>query len=172
MTLKFGFFSDLTRDGAIDMNDAVVWTRQQYPRADWLMRAGLMTKIQNDMTSYTSGGCNGTGNSQSRVTFNKTIDAVKWLADWTDNATVIWHMVGWQGSGHDTLYPSLNVINPNVGTRTDLDRLAKETKKYNSLISYHINTDEAYQNFSATQGCDLLDHPVSGLQVQPVQAVL
>ena len=69
MTLKFGFFSDLTRDGAIDMNDAVVWTRQQYPRADWLMRAGLMTKIQNDMTSYTSGGCNGTGNSQSRVTF-------------------------------------------------------------------------------------------------------
>ena len=60
VTLKFGFFGDVTGDGAIDQNDAVVWTREQYPKADWLVRAGLMTKLQNDMSSYSTGGCNGT----------------------------------------------------------------------------------------------------------------
>ena len=99
---------------------------------------------------------------QSRATFNKTLDAVKWMSEWSDNSTHIMHLVGWQGTGHDTLYPSLDRINPHVGTKADLERLATEAKKYNCLISYHINTDEAYQNLTAAQGCDLSVHPVPG----------
>ena len=79
-----------------------------------------------------------------------------------DNSTHIMHLVGWQGTGHDTLYPSLDRLNPNVGTKTDLERLAIEARKYNTLISYHINTDEAYKNLTAAKGCDLSVHPVPG----------
>ena len=164
MTLKFGFFTDLSGDGMIDRNDAIIWTRDQYPRADWLVRQGLMTKLDNDVTSYTNGGCDGSDNRRgvARATFNKTLEAVKWLSEWADNATVIMHLVGWQGSGHDTLYPSLDKLNPNVGTKAELQRLAVEAKRYNTLISYHINTDEAYQNLTAAQGCNLSLHPVPG----------
>ena len=54
-----------------------------------------------------------------------------------------------RGTGHDTLYPLLNVINGALGTKEDLHRLARDAQeKYNTIISYHINTDEAYSNFS------------------------
>ena len=58
----------------------------------------------------------------SRATFNKSLEGVAWLSKWSDNTSVSVHLVGWQGSGHDTLYPSLDRINPNVGTRADLER--------------------------------------------------
>ena len=137
----------------MDVDDAVVWTRDQYPKADWLVRVGLMTKLQNDVTSYTNGGCNGSVHDphrQSRATFNRTLDAVKWLSRWSDNSTHVMHLVGWQGTGHDTLYPSLNRLNPYAGTKADLERLSAEAKRYNTLISYHINTDEACECTSVT----------------------
>jgi hypothetical protein len=154
VTLKWGFYEDITGDDAVDVNDAVVWTRDQYPKADWLVRAGLITKLQNDVTSYTNGGCNGSVHDpqrQSRATFNKTLDAVKWLSRWSDNSTHVMHLVGWQGTGHDTLYPSLDRLNPYAGTKADLERLSAEAKRYNTLISYHINTDEACECSCATK---------------------
>ena len=68
------------------------------------------------------------------------------LSAWVDNQTVVVHLVGWQGSGHDTLYPSLDKINPNVGTSSDLYRLSDASGRYNTIISYHINTDEACES--------------------------
>ena len=50
--------------------------------------------------------------------------------------------------GHDTLYPSLNQVNARLGTPNDLRRLFEYARKADSLISYHINVDEAYWNFS------------------------
>ena len=35
----------------------------------------------------------------------------------------------------------------------ELRALAMEAKRYNTIISYHINTDEAYVNYTATE-CD------------------
>ena len=59
------------------------------------------------------------------------------------------YLVGWQGTGHDTLYPSLDVLNEALGTKEDLERLAKNAMDlYDTVISYHINTDEAYSNYS------------------------
>ena len=34
VTLKFGVFGDLTGDGNVGQDDAVVWTREQWPLAD------------------------------------------------------------------------------------------------------------------------------------------
>ena len=33
----------------------------------------------------------------------------------------------------------------------ELRALATEAKRYNTIISYHINTDEAYVNYTATE---------------------
>jgi len=33
---------------------------------------------------------------------------------------------------------------------------------YNTIISYHINVDEAYQNLTETQGNNFSLHPVPG----------
>jgi hypothetical protein len=52
VTLKFGVFGDLTGDGSVGQDDAVVWTREQWPLADWIYRAGLVFKIDSDATSY------------------------------------------------------------------------------------------------------------------------
>jgi hypothetical protein len=91
-------------------------------------------------------------------------------SEWSDNQTIVVHLVGWQGSGHDTLYPSLDKVNPNVGTVGDLIRLAEASRQYNTIISYHINTDEAYVNYTATScsafnDCNYSVHPVPGTQV-------
>lgn len=49
-------------------------------------------------------------------------------------------------------YPSYNATNPNLGTAGDLQQLSADARRYNTILSYHINVDEAYKNFTATQG--------------------
>jgi hypothetical protein len=159
VTLRFGIFGDLSGDGTVDQDDTVIWTRNQYPLADSIYRHGLVVKLDSDSTSYVQ------GEGQDRVSFNETLGIVKQLSAWADNQTVVMHLVGWQGSGHDTLYPSLNMVNPNVGTPSDLYRLAEASRHYNTIISYHINTDEAYANYTATSCsdfnvCNYSIHPV------------
>ena len=167
VTLRFGIFKDLSGDGKVDQNDAVIWARSQYPLADSVYRHGLVIKLDSDSTSYVQ------GEGQKRWSFNETLDLVKQLSVLADNQTIVIHLVGWQGSGHDTLYPSLNIVNPNVGTASDLRRLAEQSRHYNTIISYHINTDEAYVNYTATacsalNVCNYSIHPVPGtLDGQP-----
>ena len=211
VTLKFGIFGDLSGDGAVDQNDAMIWMRRQYPLADAVYRHGLIVKLDSDTTSYVQ------GEGKKRISFHDTLSIVKELrcvskrslvsfllnfaqlcckkrpvcqdrlgtgirrkvekgcfarthSEWSDNQTIVVHLVGWQGSGHDTLYPSLDKVNPNVGTVGDLIRLAEASRQYNTIISYHINTDEAYVNYTATScsafnDCNYSVHPVPGTQV-------
>jgi hypothetical protein len=127
-------------------------------KADWIYRAGLILKLDVDMTSYDSSAAN------PRIRFNDVLRIVKVLSAASDNVTTVLHLVGWQGTGHDTLYPSLDVVNPNVGTAAELRQLAAASKAYNTVISYHINTDEAYANFTACNGSSVgcKVHPVPG----------
>ena len=160
VTLKFGLFGDLSRDGIVDQKDAVIWARSQYPLADSVYRHGLIVKLDLD-TSYVG------GEGQRRISVNGTLALVRQLSAWADNQTVVIHFVGWQGSGHDTLYPSLDKVNPTVSTAADLYRLVDESRKFNTIISYHINTDEAYANSTATScsafnECNYSIHPVPG----------
>lgn len=159
VTLRFGIFGDLSGDGTVDQEDTVVWLRAQYPLADSIYRHGLIVKLDSDSTSYVQGEGN------KRISFNDTLRLVKQLSTWADNQTIVIHLVGWQGSGHDTLYPSLDMVNPNVGTASDLYKLAEASRHYNTIISYHINTDEAYANYTATSCsalnvCNYSRHPV------------
>ena len=159
----------------------MVWTREQWPMADWLYRTGLIFKIDSDATSYQQGV------GRKRISFNETLLTVKALSEWADNQTIVMHLVGWQGSGaqssiasmlllvlslslslslsllmmpaihcrfagHDTLYPSLNAVNPVLGTAAELRQLAEACTQYNTILSYHINTDEV--GVSPSFSCD------------------
>lgn len=66
-------------------------------------RYGLILKLDSDATSYAQ------GEGRPRISFNQTLQLVRKLSEWTDNTTTVIHLVGWQGSGHDTLYLPLSL---------------------------------------------------------------
>lgn len=104
MSFKFGFFGDITADGQVSEDDATVYSRDQYPLADAVYRAGIIVKLDSDITSYTM------NENLKRVSFNDTMDYVRTLSAIADNQTIVMHLVGWQSSGHDTGYPTYDVI--------------------------------------------------------------
>jgi hypothetical protein len=73
VTLKFGIFGDLSGDGAVDQNDAMIWMRRQYPLADAVYRHGLIVKLDSDTTSYVQ------GEGKKRISFHETLSIVKQL---------------------------------------------------------------------------------------------
>lgn len=97
-----------------------------------------------------------------RITFNETLDFVKNLSRLADNVTTVMHLVGWQGSGHDTWFPTYDVVNPNLGSLADLQALYTAAQRYNTVISYHLNLDEAYRNLTAAMASNVSLHPVPG----------
>eukprot|EP00040_Diaphanoeca_grandis_P037223 m.241469 g.241469 ORF g.241469 m.241469 type:complete len:965 (-) comp33776_c0_seq1:288-3182(-) len=156
--LRFGFFTDITGDGKVDADDSLVYTRNQYPVMDYVYRAGIILKLGLDYTSYETPPYDG------RITFDRALDYIQAIANMSDNMLQVTHLVGWQGSGHDTLYPSYNQINPLLGASSDLQSLVAEAEaKYNTIVSYHINTDEAYWNYTACEADGNTSvHPVPG----------
>eukprot|EP00039_Didymoeca_costata_P007597 m.101573 g.101573 ORF g.101573 m.101573 type:complete len:939 (+) comp13746_c0_seq3:117-2933(+) len=142
--LKFGMFNDITADGLVNTDDGLVWERSQYRQAHYAYRMGLVWKLGNDYSSYKA------QESYVPISFNETLGIVKQIDYISDGQMQSLHLVGWQGTGHDTLYPSYNVVNAKVGTLSDLQNLVSQTKDYmkDAIISYHINTDEAYWNYT------------------------
>jgi hypothetical protein len=143
---RIGFFNDSSLDGKVDATDVIVWNRRQFPEARSIYKTHLVWKLGNDYHSCRTKDAE--GYTPPVVTFNETLEWVKEMSLISGGMPQIVYMVGWQGTGHDTLYPSLDVINGALGTKEDLHRLVREAKVYNATISYHLNTDEAYVNYS------------------------
>ena len=78
------------------------------------------------------------------TTFEEALELIKRTYNLTGGVPQIVYLVGWQYGGHDDGYPSLDLVNPALGGREKLYWLAREAKKYNAIISYHINLDDAY----------------------------
>jgi hypothetical protein len=140
--LVVGVFPDVTDDGVVGADDLALWRRAQFPRADVLYRTTLPYKIQIDLTSYNP--------SWSRLPFAQVLDYVVNISRITDSYPQTPILVGWQGLGHDTLYPALDVLNirPDVGGEAGLATLyaglAAASGSNVSSLSYHVNSDEAY----------------------------
>ncbi len=74
----------------------------------------------------------------------------------TDNITLgvkkIIYLVGWQYNGHDDKYPAFFEVNEGIKRKCDdtaLDSLLwliEEAKKYNTIVSVHINFADAYED--------------------------
>ena len=152
ITLTVGVFPDITEDGFVSGDDLALWRRAQYPRVDVLYRTTLPYKIQVDLTSYTP--------SWTVIPFEEVLDYVANISLITDAYPQTPILVGWQGLGHDTLYPGWDQINirPAVGGAPGLIALAagltSAARNNLSTLSYHVNADEAYALFNSEPNPD------------------
>lgn len=79
------------------------------------------------------------------LTFDEILDRVKAFANQTDSAARVIYMAGWQYEGHDSGYPSVDKVNERLGGFDGLVHLISEARKYNAIVSFHDNYDDAYK---------------------------
>lgn len=90
--------------------------------------------------------------SHVELTFAQALEYIKKIDNITQGITKIYYLVGWQYLGHDDKYPDFFEVNealkkPEDKTAYDSFKwLAEEAKKYHSVISVHINFNDAYDN--------------------------
>lgn len=97
--------------------------------------------------------CADKGNAEKvEVNFEEALNCIHTIHDITGGIKQIVYLVGWQFDGHDSKYPAWSEVNhrlKRVGdpdARTSFIWLANEAKKYNALVSVHINMSDAYMN--------------------------
>ncbi len=89
--------------------------------------------------------------SEVLINFEQVLEIIKGIDNITQGIEKIIYIVGWQGLGHDDLYPEMDVINPylkrdcDATAKESLLWLIKEAKKHNTVISYHGNVADAYK---------------------------
>lgn len=92
------------------------------------------------------------GKSEVRLTFEQALEYIKKIDNITQNITKIYYLVGWQYLGHDDKYPDFFEVNEALKRKEDKTALesfewfSNEAKKYHSIISVHINFNDAYDN--------------------------
>ena len=166
-TVKVGVFTDTTRDDVINADDIYFWRRMQFPRADVLYRSTLPYKLQLDVTAYTQ------DSTYTRITFDEAQDYIKNLSVVIDGYPQTPILVGWQGLGHDTLYPGWDLVNERLGGQQGLFNLAGNLTELSrskfSSLSYHVNSDEAYSMYNGTANPEF-DIGICRLQVDHLTA--
>lgn len=95
-------------------------------------------------------------------TFDQAFEVVKQIDRMTPGYTKVLYLVGWQYNGHDDRYPEFFEVNEHLKSPQDatakesLLRLVEKSKKYNTVISYHINISDAYEESELWQ--EYIDH--------------
>jgi hypothetical protein len=86
------------------------------------------------------------------LTFEDTLEIIKKLYAITDEIKQIVYLAGWQYDGHDSKYPAWFEVNHHLKRKQDENAkdsllwLIDEAKKYNAVVSYHVNMCDAYKN--------------------------
>ncbi|MGB9877437.1 MAG: endo-alpha-N-acetylgalactosaminidase family protein [bacterium] len=83
------------------------------------------------------------------TTFEEALEIIKKIHNLTLGIKQIVYLVGWQYRGHDTGYPAIDKVNERLGGREGLLRLMEEAKKFNAIVSFHDNYDDAYMDSPA-----------------------
>ena len=135
LAVRAVFGTDTNGDGVISLSDYALWLNRQLPDADSIYRQSILYKVFCDFP-----GCG------VKTTFKQAEEIVKAISNVTDGLPQIIYLVGWQYTGHDTGYPSMDKVNERIGGEQalrDLVRAGKE--RYNAIVSYHANIDDAYK---------------------------
>lgn len=92
------------------------------------------------------------GGSQVYINFEKALDMIKKIDNITQGEKKIIYLVGWQYNGHDDKFPDLFEVNKALKREQDdtalesLLWLIEEAKKYHTVVSLHINFNDAYED--------------------------
>lgn len=123
------------------------WTKTGKPETPYAYDYG-QTLVMHLMLATPDGK----GGSYVRRTFEEVYALVKQVDAITCHLPKIIYLVGWQYNGHDDRYPAWHQVNdalkrPGDSTgRQSLIWLFNACKKYNTVISVHVNMADAYQN--------------------------
>jgi len=91
--------------------------------------------------------------SPVRMNFEEALDAIRQLDAVTAGVPKIVYLVGWQFYGHDDRYPNWDMVNPFLKcshlqeekAEESLIWLMDEAWKYNTCVSLHLNSSDAYE---------------------------
>lgn len=92
------------------------------------------------------------GQSELFLTYEQALDVIRKIDNLSLGMPKIIYLVGWQYNGHDSKYPAFFEGNPLLKRKQDtsslqsLRWLMKESSKYNTTISLHINMLDAYED--------------------------
>ena len=92
------------------------------------------------------------GISKVFITFEQALEIIRTVDALTQGIRKIVYLVGWQGLGHDDCYPEMEVVNEALKrscdktARDSLWWLFEEAKKYNTVVSFHVNQADAYSD--------------------------
>ena len=82
---------------------------------------------------------------QDFTTFDQALELIRKVHDLTDGMPQIAYLVGWQHQGHDTGYPDVFTVNQRLGGYEKLCQVMRDAEKYNAILSFHDNYDDAYK---------------------------
>jgi hypothetical protein len=86
------------------------------------------------------------------VAFAEVLAFIREVHAFSRGVRQIVYLAGWQFDGHDSKYPAWTEVNARLKRNEDataLDSLLwlmREAKRYNAVVSIHINMDDAYDN--------------------------
>lgn len=93
-----------------------------------------------------------TGITQVQCNLEQALEIIRQSDNLSLGVPKILYLVGWQYSGHDDRYPEFFEVNPALKRDGDYDAtqslrwLIREARKYNTTVSLHINTTDAYDD--------------------------
>ena len=131
---------DANGDGQLDWMEAALWHRDllRNPSPVFDPATGFSYKVMNDWLDQPD--------MSRATTFEETLQMIKRISTITGNARQIAALTGWQNEGHDSGWPYFTKVNDDLGGPKKLQWLAREAKKHNATLSYHINIDDSNEN--------------------------
>lgn len=82
----------------------------------------------------------------------KALEIIRQADNLTLGVKKIIYLVGWQYNGHDDKYPAFFQVNEGIKRKSDATArdsllwLIEEAKKYNTVVSVHVNFTDAYED--------------------------
>lgn len=140
LEIKMAFLQDINGDGKIDDSDYYFWLNKLL-----LHNFQNLHKERMWFKIFCSNPKVGTATSLPQVR-----EIIKAFHNVTDGFPMTAFLVGWQMNpktgikGHDTDYPRLKHLNDDLGTKEEYWKLFEDMKKYNTIMSVHMNIDDAY----------------------------
>lgn len=124
------------------------WTKTEQAEAPWNhdYNKTLVTKMF--LCSRDSLG----GLGKVYLNFEQTLEVIKKLDGVTLEIPKVVYLVGWQYNGHDSKYPSWDVVNQALKRAEDstalqsLQWLMEAAKQYHTTVSLHINMIDAFED--------------------------
>lgn len=92
------------------------------------------------------------GGCEVRLTFEQALEMIRQSDNLSLGVPKIVYLVGWQYNGHDDKYPAFFEVNEHLkrpGDASGLESLRwlmREARRYNTIVSLHINMTDAYDD--------------------------